>query len=396
MRKFKNRNLPRGIMIQRGYVWIRFFPHGRRVVKLIGPANMPGSLDKAISLLSEYREQLRVGAFGRDSKAARITVREAIDIFMDVHGKKTANQGRNYRTYFKKIDKMFGHRFVDEITYKDIEDLRHQVESEGSCLSTVNRYHTTMTCFFNKLRFAKRKKVIKNILLPEDNPATLVKKNSEAERVRNRLLTTDEYNRFIKVMAHDPELIRIFQGALVTLLRRKDLKFLSKGNIHENSNRLKGYQAKTKLPYSIHITSDIRELINTAPTGDKIFDFTNFRKRWDSALKLVGLQEFQFRDLRRTGATLLHNKGMKLKAISKYLGHATMAMTERYIGVESDDAVVAGQTMETIIAGMRKQGEDESSKILEEGLKNDVDLPEEENQIDSQQTRIIPSSGQAL
>jgi hypothetical protein len=127
-----------------------------------------------------------------------------------------------------------------------------------------------------------------------------------------------------------------------------------------------------------------------------IFDFTNFRKRWDAAVELVGLEDFQFRDLRRTGATWLYNKGMKLKAISKYLGHATIAMTERYIGVEADDAVMAGEVMGSIFSGLRKEGET-SDGTMRQGSKSD----QEQQRIPSDQslnieTENYPNAGQVL
>ena len=64
MRKFKNKTLPRGILIDRGYVYIRIFPNGQKVLKSIGPLSQNGVIDDAISKLNLYREQIRAGKFG--------------------------------------------------------------------------------------------------------------------------------------------------------------------------------------------------------------------------------------------------------------------------------------------------------------------------------------------
>jgi integrase len=247
-------------------------------------------------------------------------------------------------TYLRRIKEFFPNRYIDEITYMDVEDFRRWREKK-ILFSSVNREHTVLTHLFNKLRLWRRKKIIANIKLPEENPAALVKKPSEKSRIRKRILQPDEYERLKKVSP--PELWRIIEGALQTMLRPKDLKALTRNNIDREANEIRGIQAKTGKPYAIHINGPIQALLDPAP-GFHIFDFTNFRKNFEKAVAQAKLKDFQFKDLRRTGATKLLKKSGDLKAVSEYLGHSSIAMTESYIAGERESRKVSGELMATI------------------------------------------------
>lgn len=68
-----------------------------------------------------------------------------------------------------------------------------------------------------------------------------------------------------------------------------------------------------------------------------------WRWHWQNALKAAGLWEkssranFRFHDLRHTAATRLYTATRNLKLVQKFLGHANIQMTARYLGVDVDD-----------------------------------------------------------
>jgi hypothetical protein len=86
------------------------------------------------------------------------------------------------------------------------------------------------------------------------------------------------------------------------------------------------------------------DLIGTAP-DDKILDFAGFEGRWKRAVKRAGLKGLQFRDLRRTAATALHDSGVPLKTISVMLGHAAVTTTIRYLGIKNENLRQAGDIL---------------------------------------------------
>ena len=182
-------------------------------------------------------------------------------------------------------------------------------------------------------------------------------------------------NRFLDVAAAEnyPEMARIFNGALMTMLRLNDLENLKIENVSKVSNSLKGIQSKTGRPFSIHIFDKIEELIETASSDTFLFDFTNFRTIWERLCVKTNLHNFQFRDLRRSGATWLYKKGGTLKWISNYLGHQSEVMTRRYIGILGEDEMIAGKYMSAIFNTPRNT-ELKKGEILPEGLKPDIEV----------------------
>jgi Phage integrase family len=62
-------------------------------------------------------------------------------------------------------------------------------------------------------------------------------------------------------------------------------------------------------------------------------------------VKRAGLKGFQFRDLRRTAATTLHDHGEKLRTISAMLGHGAVTTTIRYLGLKEESLKQAGETL---------------------------------------------------
>jgi integrase len=106
----------------------------------------------------------------------------------------------------------------------------------------------------------------------------------------------------------------------------------------------KGIQNKTGQDYYIPINGPLDELIRTAP-GNEILNFSGFEKRWRRAVTRARLKSLEFRDLRRSAATAMHEGGIKLKAISKMLGHASVSTTERYLGLRAENLHEAGQVL---------------------------------------------------
>ncbi len=238
---------------------------------------------------------------------------------------------------------MFKGRFIDTITYVDIERYRQEKSKTHSPLS-VNRHQTVFVTLFNKLKEWRRFKIIDNVLLPDENPAALVKKVNERPFARKRVLSSAEFQRLID--SATMEVRRICLAAVHTTLRLKDLKNLAWANVNEATNQLEGVQAKTSRPYSVPINSVMRKLLLETPKSRKhIFDFENFRKEFDKARAKADLKEFQFRDLRRTGARFMLQQGVDLATVSSYLGHASLAMTERYVPPSQEDKQRGGEVL---------------------------------------------------
>lgn len=346
-RKYRNKNLPRGIQIRRGRVWVRFFPNGQHFYKCIGPVAQAGVIDQAIAKLNELRETVRLGKFDLQEKERRITVEQAVQTFWDIHAsqKKSA---KNFGMFLRNFLRFFGGRYIDSISRFDIQTLRAE-RLKSVSPSSFNKERACLVTLFNKLKEWKQEGAIKNVRLPNENPVSSVKRDNERIYARRRVLSQEEFDRFMQCA--DWETRRICLAAIHTTLRLKDLKALTLDNVNESTNQLEGTQAKTGKPYAIPINSVVRQVIEAVDwkivPWKEIFNFANFRKQFEKAREKAGIENFQFRDLRRTGARMMLKKGADIATVSAYLGHANIAMTQVYVPPSQDDKRVAAELLGT-------------------------------------------------
>ena len=193
---------------------------------------------------------------------------------------------------------------------------------------------------FNKLPEWRRAGLVpSNLVLPEGNPGRGVKKVNEDRFIRERLLADEEFKKLCNCA--DERLRRIILAEMNLPLRLEDLKQLRKANVNHKLAQFRGIQAKTGREYVLPINEVMWDLIKTSP-DDRILDFTGFNRRWRRAIKRAGLTDLQFRDLRRTAATALHDSGTPLRTISAMLGHGAVTTTIRYLGLKEESLAEAG------------------------------------------------------
>lgn len=261
-----------------------------------------------------------------------MTMAEALKLYWDVH----ASQKKSYKSFHSAIhhiSKVLGNKLIHEITRIDIQLYRNtrerDVTANGTITkpTTVNREHTVLIHLFNLLKELNHNKTI-DVKLPEENPAKLVKKVNERPFARKRVLTPTEYNHYESLL--DDEAKNICRLAILTTLRKKDLQNLTRDNINVSTNQLEGVQAKTQKPYAIPITNQIKSVLD-GKTSHKILNFKGFDYQFKQARKISGLQHFQFKDLRRSGARTMLMNGIDIKTVSEYLGHQDLRMTQAYV-----------------------------------------------------------------
>jgi integrase len=345
--KFRNRTLERGVVIDktRGYVYVRFKHQDMVRKQLIGRTSEPDVIDRANFRAQQLRHERRAEIPGFDARKQRLLVEDAADLFLRLHGEKRESKAgiQVFARYTRLMKQAWGGRYVDTIGDSDMRDYRERRKSQGLSESTINREQTAIITMFNRLQEWRRVgQIPKNTLLPDGNPGRGVKKVNEDRFIRQRLLSDEEYK---NLWANaDQRIRRIILAEMNLPLRFVDLKRLSKKNIHYKLSQFKGVQAKTGREYTLPINDTLWSLIRTAP-GDQILDFTGFGKRWNRAVKRAGLKGLQFRDLRRTAATALHDNGVPLKTISAMLGHGAVTTTIRYLGLKDENLKQAGDLL---------------------------------------------------
>lgn len=345
--KWRNRRLERGVVIDRarGYVYVRFKRQGVVRKELIGRTTEIDAIDKANFRAQQIRQGRRSAIPGFDGRKERLLAEDAADLFLRLHGEKRQSQKgvKQFARHVRLIKEAWGGRYIDAVTGDDMRDYRIRRRKQGVSESTINREQTAIITMFNRLAEWRRSgQLTRTVLLPEANPGRGVKKVNEDRFIRERLLSDDEFK---NLWANaDQRLRRIILAEMNLPLRLEDLRRLSKEKINYKLSQFKGVQAKTGREYTLPINETFWQLIRSAPRN-QLFDFTGFRRLWTRAVKRAGLKGLQFRDLRRTAATTLHDSGVPLKTISAMLGHAAVTTTIRYLGLKSENLKQAGDIL---------------------------------------------------
>jgi integrase len=362
--KWRNRTLERGVVIDRarGYVYVRFKRQGLVRKELIGRTTELEAIDRANFRAQQVRHRRRADGEGFEPRRVRLLMEDAASLFYHLHGEKRSSRKgiKQFERYARLWKEFWRGRYVDTLTASDMADYRRwrklprkytingkERVSAGSD-STINREQTALVTMFNKLREWRRVgQIPKNILLPEENPGCGKdpgqRKVNEDRFIRQRLLSDVEYE---NLWANaDQRTRRIILAEMNLPLRLEDLKQLSKKNINYKLGRFKGVQAKTGREYDLPINEVMWDLIRAVPNHDQILDFTGFERRWRRTVKRAGLKGLQFRDLRRTAATALHDAGTPLKTIAAMLGHGAVTTTIRYLGLKEENLKEAGDLL---------------------------------------------------
>jgi integrase len=351
-RKWRNRWLERGVVVdrRRGYVYVRFIRQGVVRKELIGRTTDIDVFDKANVRAQQIRSRRRLEIPGFDSRRQRLLMEDAADLFGKLHGERrpSGKGAKQFVRYVRLIKEAWAGRYVDAMIGDDMRDYREWRRKQGVSDSTINREQTAIITMFNKLAEWRRSgQIPRNVLLPEENPGKGAKKVNEDRFVRARLLSDEEYQNLWACA--DQRIRRIILAEMNLPLRLGDLKRLTKRDINYKLAQFKGVQAKTDKEYALPINEPMWELIRTAP-GDQILDFSGFEARWKRVVKRAGLhaksdRPIQFRDLRRTAATTLHDAGVSLKTISAMLGHRAVTTTIRYLGLKDENLKEAGDVL---------------------------------------------------
>jgi integrase len=156
---------------------------------------------------------------------------------------------------------------------------------------------------------------------------------------RKRFLSRVEYDALMS--AADPSIRPIILCAVLTGLRKTAILKLDWRQV-KLEERLIHVRLKGGRGHSVKIGAQLMAVISSMPhRKGRVFDVTNFRKRWDAAVKAAELEDFRFHDLRHTFASWARQRGADIADISDALGHTSIAMSMRYAHVKAEEHVTA-------------------------------------------------------
>jgi integrase len=139
--------------------------------------------------------------------------------------------------------------------------------------------------------------------------------------------------------------------AIVTGLRKGNILRLDWDEVNL-AERTITVMAKGDRETIVKIPPMLMALLSTKPRRKgRVFDTTNFRKRWYAALSEAGLKNFHFHDLRHTFASWARKNGADLPTLKEAMNHSDISMTMRYANVEPDEVETAFDSVSSTLMG---------------------------------------------
>ena len=335
--------LPRGVVCNRGYLFIRLFPNYavKPFLKGCGPHNRTNEKLACIQI-SKHREAIMLGKFDMEVSAPSITVHKAVEIYM-AYKDFTAVSRANTKSILKVALPFFAHMLFDKVRPMHAEAWRVEQEKtlapngKPVAFSTVNRRQRALQSVWSTIiNWSKLEKpFLPKIKLPENNPFSFVERPSEKPLARRRVPSRIEFRQAKAwCMGNDPELWEIIVRAVATFLRASDFKRANASGAQE------GIQGKT----------GGRFITYTAFPSP--VDLTNWRSRWNALQAAMGwdkegtAEHTVWHDLRHCGPTILGEQGWSTKQIQQLTGHASESMADRYTHLRPEKLKEAAETVE--------------------------------------------------
>lgn len=246
--------------------------------------------------------------------------------------KETKGWGKT-QCYLNQLKAFFGPYTLTEISPAVIDEFKQIRKKEGVKPATINRQLTILRLMLNLAK--KRWKWIKEVPTIEMEP--------KADNKRVRFLSFDEYHRLLDRC--NEWLKPIVALAAWTGLRQGNLLHLrrSQVNLFTKTITLEGNETKNNENLIIPITQFAFEVLKeTMKTyhlnSPYIFckeDGTPYhpvkiQRAFKKALKLAGIIDFRFHDLRHCFASWNRQAGVDIDTLTDLMGHKDTRMTRRY------------------------------------------------------------------
>lgn len=291
------------------------------------------------------REVKLAGAF-TDTKGRNKTLADMIDRYMEEYA------GRDY-TRVSRLAWWKGHlghmrlpNVTSDLIADSLDTLRTGVsdkEIRGAgkgrtqrSESTVNRYHAALSAVY---RFAIKRRW----RWVSGNPCRDIERGPES-RGRTRYLSDDERVRLLDACRASEwtGLYPLVLLALSTGARRGELLNLRWSDIDIATGLARLLDTKNGAPRMLPLVKPVREILFEYAKVRRIDSELLFPSRtnpnkppriydyWWPALRVAGVPDFRFHDLRHSCASYLAMNGASAVEIADVLGHKTLAMVQRY------------------------------------------------------------------
>lgn len=356
------------------FLWVEFEYKGHRIRRSSGTASVRKAKDHERQLRQRLHDQIVMG----NPVAVETTLKEAVERYVSTHLKAKKRRLKTAKADMSLLSALV-HRIggddvvLGTLTTPVISEFKGKLIADGLKPASVNKYLAALKAI---LRRAHREwgtlPVLPTItLLPLDNN-------------RVRWLTPEEEARLLSACERTPHLHDLVLFLLDTGARLSEATGLPWADVdldRQPRPLVRFMNTKSGRPRAVPLTERavklLRRLHTIRPTDEPhVFlqrfpgyswrgtkpqakPFYNPHGSWKKAVERAKLQDVVLHDLRHTFASRLVQRGVPLLAVSKLLGHASLAMTMRYAHLAPDDL---NDAIATLDRPVKRGGDGEPKK----------------------------------
>lgn len=233
---------------------------------------------------------------------------------------------RTPKGYLKRVVEHFGNARIRSITYNQIDQYRLSLLAEKLTIASVNRVLSLLRSVFI---FAKREGLISRTPFEAGEPLIC----AADEVKRNRALSRAEEERLLLALsANHAHVLPLVIASLDTGARRGELFTLTWREVDLTSGviRLRSVNTKTarsrELPISSRLRDELERLRTASDSADAlVFNTRNWRRAFNAALHVAGIDDFRWHDMRGSFCTRLIESGMPIEQVAKLSGHSELS-----------------------------------------------------------------------
>jgi len=251
----------------------------------------------------------------------------------------------------KRLQEKFGNSPLPSITTHEIDKYQSEILASGKAPATANRY---IACLKHMMTKADEWKWISEGTLKESRKIKMLKENNK----RLRYLTEDEYSRLLVACGKTRAakwLTPIVAIAVNTGMRQGEIMGLRWDQIDMKNQMILLTDTKNGDRREVPLNEAARGAFSSLPhriDGGKVFKAEAFNDQpFMAALRMAGIKDFRFHDLRHTFASWLIMAGEGLATVQSLLGHKTITMTLRYAHLSQGHRSQAVARLDTIACG---------------------------------------------
>jgi integrase len=298
------------------------------------------------------------------------------------HGESAGSHDPNRRVRLSKWAAAWTGRPLREIRHRDVVEFLIRRHEAGNTGSTVRRYYGHISAFFswacaNDYLAASpiRREHLK--LPPENDPRARRLRRGEEARIRAH---ADEY-------LNDCMTMTLHTGLRIGTIRQIQFKHVRDGIGRHGALVMPASIMKQRKPHVAALTADTKAILDRRrearahlPNLPEAFPFGNphnghgyvgteaSERRFRLACRKAGVSGLRFHDLRGEAASRLFEAGASLRTVQGFLGHTTLAMTERYLRPRVgslDETVLHIETL--VMRGVENAAADDSPPLSSPG-----------------------------